>query len=35
MERRALACEKVQRFIGEREVKKVVAVPGKLVNVVL
>ena len=35
MEQRALACENVQRFIGDRQIKKVIVVPGKLVNIVL
>jgi leucyl-tRNA synthetase len=30
----ALASSKVQEFIGEKEVKKVIVVPGKLVNIV-
>lgn len=35
MEERALACENAQRFIGDRQVKKVIVVPGKIVNIVV
>ena len=31
----ALADDTIQRFIGEKEVKKVIVVPGKLVNIVI
>ena len=31
----ALADENVQRFIGGKEIRKVIVVPGKLVNVVI
>ncbi len=34
IEQAALANENVQRFIGEAQVRKVIVVPGKLVNVV-
>ena len=33
IEQLALACEKVQQFIFEKEVKKVILVPNKLVNI--
>jgi leucyl-tRNA synthetase len=33
IERLALACERVQQFIFEKEVKKVIVVPNKLVNI--
>lgn len=33
IEKLALACEKVQQFISEKEVKKVIVVPNKLVNI--
>lgn len=35
MEKLALADEKVQGFIGDKPVRKVIVVPGKLVNVVI
>ena len=35
MEQRALACENAQRFMGDGQVKKVIVVPGKLVNIVV
>jgi leucyl-tRNA synthetase len=31
----ALADENVQRFVGDSELRKVIVVPGKLVNVVI
>lgn len=31
----ALADETIQRFIGDKEVKKVIVVPAKLVNIVV
>ena len=33
IEKLALACEKVQQFISEKEVKKVIVVPNRLVNI--
>ena len=33
IEKLALACERVQQFIFEKEVKKVIVVPNKLVNI--
>ena len=33
IEKLALACERVQQFIIEKEVKKVIVVPNKLVNI--
>ncbi|MDD5447552.1 MAG: leucine--tRNA ligase [Actinomycetota bacterium] len=35
MKRLALESEKVKRFVGERDIKKLVAIPGKLVNIVV
>jgi leucyl-tRNA synthetase len=35
MERRALACDNVRKFIGGGKIKKVIVVQGKLVNIVL
>jgi len=35
LEKRALEDEKVKQFVGGKPVKKVVVVPGKLVNVVI
>ena len=35
IEASALADENVQRFIGDKEVRKVIVVPGRLVNVVV
>jgi leucyl-tRNA synthetase len=35
IEEAALANENVQRFVGEAQVRKVIVVPGKLVNVVV
>ena len=35
LQRRALAEENVQRFIAGQAVRKIVVVPGKLVNVVV
>ncbi|VAX17098.1 Leucyl-tRNA synthetase, partial [hydrothermal vent metagenome] len=35
MEKMALADEKVKSFIGDKPVRKVIVVPGKLVNVVI
>jgi len=32
---RSLASSKIQEFIGEKEIKKVILVPGKLVNIVV
>ena len=32
---RSLASAKIQEFIGEKEIKKVIVVPGKLVNIVV
>ncbi|MFO8048319.1 MAG: class I tRNA ligase family protein, partial [Desulfosudaceae bacterium] len=32
---RALACEPVQKFIADKTIKKVIVVPGKLVNIVV
>ena len=34
IEQAALGNDNVQRFIGEAQVRKVIVVPGKLVNVV-
>ena len=31
----AMANEQVQRFIGDGEIRKVIVVPGKLVNIVV
>lgn len=35
MKERALACENTRKFIGDREIRKVIVVPGKLVNIVV
>ena len=35
LEKKALASEKVQRAIGDKEIKKVIVVPGKIVNIVI
>ena len=35
VEAQARASEKVQRFIGDKEIKKVIVVPGKIVNIVI
>jgi leucyl-tRNA synthetase len=35
MEVKAMACENARKFIGENEIRKVVVVPGKLVNIVI
>jgi leucyl-tRNA synthetase len=35
IEKLALACERVQQFIFEKEVKKVIVVPNKLVNIAI
>jgi leucyl-tRNA synthetase len=35
VEKMALADENVQRFIGDKAVRKVIVVPGRLVNVVV
>jgi leucyl-tRNA synthetase len=35
MEKKALASQNAQRFIGDSRVKKVIVVPGKLVNIVV
>jgi leucyl-tRNA synthetase len=35
MRERALACENTRRFVGDKEIRKVVVVPGKLVNIVI
>ena len=34
MKARALECENARRFVGDGEIKKVIVVPGKLVNIV-
>ena len=33
IEKLALACEKAQQFLAEKEVKKIIVVPNKLVNI--
>jgi leucyl-tRNA synthetase len=33
IERMALDCEKVQQFVSGKEIKKVIVVPNKLVNI--
>ena len=35
MEKRALACQNARRFMGDKKVKKIIVVPGKLVNIVV
>ncbi len=35
VQRMALACDNVARFVGSREVRRVIVVPGRLVNVVV
>lgn len=35
LKEKALACEQAQKFIADKEVKKVIVVPGKLVNIVV
>jgi len=35
MKARALECENARKFIGEKEIRKVIIVPGKLVNIVV
>ncbi|MBU4301333.1 MAG: class I tRNA ligase family protein, partial [Actinobacteria bacterium] len=35
MEAKALACENARKFIALKEVRKVIVVPGKLVNIVV
>ena len=35
LEKKALASEKVKRAIGDKEIKKVIVVPGKIVNIVI
>jgi leucyl-tRNA synthetase len=35
MREQALACDNARKFIGDREIRKVIVVPGKLVNIVV
>jgi leucyl-tRNA synthetase len=35
IERLALECEAVRKFVGDQKVRKVIVVPGRLVNVVV
>jgi len=35
MKARALECENARKFIGDKDIRKVIVVPGKLVNLVI